>query len=72
MLHHARGLGGGDHGAAVLQRGAQRLFAEHRLAKREGRLGDGAVRALRRGDHHRLDGGSSTSSRQSAVARAKP
>jgi hypothetical protein len=32
-----------------------RLFAEHRLAEREGGFGNGAVGGLRRGDDHRLD-----------------
>ncbi len=48
-------LRGGDHVAAFGKAGAERLFAEHMLAKCEGRQRDFAVGVLRTGDDDRLD-----------------
>jgi hypothetical protein len=67
-IGHARSLGGGDHGAASSSE-APSGFRKHRLAEREGRLGDGAVGGLRRGDDNGLDLGIGHELRQSRAPR---
>ena len=43
-------------GAALVQRGGERLFAEHRLAGRDAGQHEIRVGFVGRGDQHRIDG----------------
>ena len=51
---HAGGAAGLDRGDRLGPRQRQRLLAEHRLARRRHRLDLRQMRAVRRGEHHRL------------------